>query len=66
MLIPLDGTPLAEQILEPAVTFGKAMKADITLLRVVTPVYPVTLPAEPAVFGGVATEVMDRVETDAR
>src|ERR1700724_2915197 len=39
MLIPLDGTPLAEQILEPALTLGKAMNADYTLLRVVTPVY---------------------------
>ena len=62
MLIPLDGTPLAEQILEPALTLGKAMNADYTLLRVVTPVYPVTLPAEPAVFGSVATDIMDRVE----
>jgi len=62
LLIPLDGTPLAEQILEPALAFGKAMEADYTLLRVITPVYPVTLPAEPAIFGGVATEMMDRVE----
>src|ERR1019366_3394788 len=28
MLIPLDGTPLAEQILEPALTLGKALGAD--------------------------------------
>jgi nucleotide-binding universal stress UspA family protein len=62
MLIPLDGTPLAEQILEPALTLGKPMNADYTLLRVVTPVYPVTLPAEPAIFGSVATDIMDRVE----
>lgn len=62
MLIPLDGTPLAEEILEPALTLGKAMKSDFTLLRVVTPVYPVTLPAEPAIFGSVATDVMERVE----
>ena len=38
------------------------MGADLTLLRVVTPVYPVTLPAEPAIFGSVATDIMDRVE----
>jgi len=62
LLIPLDGTPLAEQILEPAMTLGKAMKADYTLLRVVTPVYPMTLPAEPAIFGSVATDIMERVE----
>ncbi len=62
MLIPLDGTPLAEQILEHALTLGKAMNADYTLLRVVTPVYPFTLPTEPAIFGSVAADVMDRVE----
>lgn len=62
LLIPLDGTPLAEQILEPALTLGRAMQADYTLLRVVTPVYPVTLPAEPAIFGSVATDIMERVE----
>lgn len=62
MLIPLDGTPWAEQILEPALTLGSAMHADFTLLRVITPVYPVTLPAEPAIFGSVATDILDRVE----
>ena len=62
MLIPLDGAPLAEQILEPALTFGQAMKADYTLLRVVTPVYPVTIPTEPAIFGSVATDLMERIE----
>ena len=62
ILIPLDGTPLAEEILEHALTLGKAMNADYTLLRVVTPVYPLTLPTEPAIFGSVAADVMDRVE----
>jgi nucleotide-binding universal stress UspA family protein len=38
------------------------MAADYTLLRVVTPVYPTTLPAEPAIFGSVATDIIDRVE----
>ncbi|MBI2803869.1 MAG: universal stress protein [Planctomycetes bacterium] len=62
LLIPLDGTPLAEQILEPAVTFGRAMQADYTLLRALTPVYPAMVPAEPAIFGSVAGDIMERVE----
>jgi nucleotide-binding universal stress UspA family protein len=62
ILIPLDGTPVAEDILESAMTLGKAMNSDYTLLRVVTPVYPMTLPAEPAIFGSVATDIMERVE----
>lgn len=62
ILIPLDGSQLAEKILESALTLGQSMEADYTLLRVVTPVYPVSLPAEPGVFGSVATDIMDRVE----
>ncbi|MFA9479717.1 universal stress protein [Phycisphaerales bacterium AB-hyl4] len=37
MLIPLDGSGFAEQILAPAVTMGKLMHSDCTLLRVVEP-----------------------------
>ena len=35
MLIPLDGSQLAEQILEPATAIAAATNAEITLLRVV-------------------------------
>jgi nucleotide-binding universal stress UspA family protein len=37
VLIPLDGSGLAEQILGPAVALGSLMNADYTLLRVVCP-----------------------------
>jgi len=41
MLLTLDGTALAEQILEPALTLGAIMQAEYTLLRVVeTDVFP--------------------------
>jgi nucleotide-binding universal stress UspA family protein len=35
MLIPLDGSKLAEQVLEPAAALGAVMQAELTLLRVV-------------------------------
>ena len=35
ILIPLDGSPLAEQILEPALDLARLMEARCTLLRVV-------------------------------
>jgi nucleotide-binding universal stress UspA family protein len=35
ILVPLDGSGLAEQIIEPAVALGGLMDADYTLLRVV-------------------------------
>jgi nucleotide-binding universal stress UspA family protein len=37
MLLPLDGSALAEQILVPAVALGKAMEAEYTLLHLVEP-----------------------------
>ncbi|WP_025745578.1 universal stress protein [Kallotenue papyrolyticum] len=37
ILIPLDGSPLAEQILEPALALGRLTGARFTLLRVVPP-----------------------------
>lgn len=38
ILLPLDGSPFAEQIIEPAIEMARLMGADITLLRVVQPV----------------------------
>ena len=37
ILVPLDGSALAEQSLEPAVTLARIDGASITLLRVITP-----------------------------
>jgi len=37
ILIPLDGSALAEQILEPARTLGRLMQTEFTLLHVVEP-----------------------------
>lgn len=37
-LLPLDGTPLAEQILEPAAKFAELVGAEYTLVRVVHPI----------------------------
>jgi nucleotide-binding universal stress UspA family protein len=62
ILIPLDGTPLGERIVEPVATLAKLTGADVTLLRVVTPVYPTILPAEAGTFGGMAVELMERID----
>jgi nucleotide-binding universal stress UspA family protein len=40
VLIPLDGSSLAEDILEPAVGFGGLQGAEYTLLRVISPLIP--------------------------
>jgi nucleotide-binding universal stress UspA family protein len=69
LLVPLDGTVLAGQILAPAIALGELMDATYTLLRVVQPVAPVHYPpegvvADPGPEG--LREQVDRVETEAR
>jgi nucleotide-binding universal stress UspA family protein len=40
ILVSLDGTPEAEQVLESVLSFGQAMAADFLLVRVVAPPLP--------------------------
>ncbi len=47
MLIPLDGSPLAERILEPAIAVATLTGADVTLLRVLKPLLMSTGAAVP-------------------
>ena len=42
ILLPLDGSEAAEQVVEPAAVVGALMQAEFTLLRVLNPVAPVT------------------------
>src|SRR5205823_5964004 len=49
VLIPLDGTALAEQALEPALQLAGPTSAQFTLLRVVAPIVPTTY--DPGSFG---------------
>ena len=58
ILIPLDGSPLAEQILEPAIELGRLTDAEYTLLHVVVPPFVLMPPTsavvlEPEADGGV-------------
>jgi nucleotide-binding universal stress UspA family protein len=75
VLVLLDGSALAAQALDPAVAVARASGADLTLLRVVTPVpllsaydvtvplaYPPLVPDEPAtrqLVSEVATELAE-------
>jgi len=69
VLLPLDGTPLAELILEPAVALGELMGTDYTLLRVIRPVAPVHFPPEGAINDPLPEgmiEQLQSVETETR
>jgi len=60
ILIPLDGEPLAEQIIEPAVELGQLMEADYTLLRVIKPVLPTSYQVEGASLAQIAQSLIDQ------
>jgi nucleotide-binding universal stress UspA family protein len=51
LLVPLDGSALAEQVLEPAVALGTLMGADHTLLRVLR-----LMPDHSVAYGGSGLE----------
>lgn len=58
ILVPLDGSPLSEQALEPACRLAQAWQAELTPVRIVFPVMLVTdgnLPL-PSTYDGAATE----------
>jgi nucleotide-binding universal stress UspA family protein len=63
LLLPLDGEPLAEQMIEPAVALGTLTDADYTLLRVIKPVVPFAYPfAEGHTVGQVAQSMIDQLQ----
>jgi nucleotide-binding universal stress UspA family protein len=56
LLVPLDGSPLAEQALEEACALAAALHQDIVLFRVVTPVvYP--MPGVDAPYVGIDVDL---------
>jgi nucleotide-binding universal stress UspA family protein len=62
ILIPLDGTPLAEQILLPAVGLAKLFGAEIDLLRVLQPLLPTSVPVGMGTFSEVALHMAEDVD----
>lgn len=63
ILVPLDGSPLSEGILEHATRLAKVMESSFTLVRVVKPLLPMTLPMGVGSFGEMAHHMTLEVET---
>jgi nucleotide-binding universal stress UspA family protein len=62
LLLPLDGTPLAEQILEPAVALGSLTGARFTLVRVVKPSLGVGHLSDGGTRDGMTAALLGQVE----
>ena len=59
ILVPMDGSPLAEQVLPYVSILGTAFKSSVVLLRVFDPVPPELADPEHGVY-------IDRLATDFR
>jgi nucleotide-binding universal stress UspA family protein len=66
IMIPLDGTPLGERILEPATELGRMLGADFTLLRVVAPVTAMAFDPAGVAIPNYVPAVDENLAVDAR
>jgi nucleotide-binding universal stress UspA family protein len=62
VLIPLDGSQLAEQILEPATALAAATKAEVTLLRVVQQLSPASYDPESSRISGIRPALLKQLQ----
>lgn len=61
ILVPLDGTAMSEQVLEPVLTLGKLFGSEVVLLRVIKPVLrPSYLPQGGTILG-VTQSVLEQI-----
>lgn len=63
ILVPLDGSPLSEGVLEHAAPLAKVMDGGLTLVRVIKPLFPMTMPLGVGSFGEMANHLAVEVET---
>lgn len=63
VLVPLDGSAVAADILTAATDLARANGADVTLLRVVPPV-PILMPMDPAMPLALGPTIPDQAATD--
>jgi nucleotide-binding universal stress UspA family protein len=63
IVIPLDGSALAEQIIQPAVELGRLTGAGFTLLKVLKPAQQVAFPTGSPMLDVEAQTVLSRIET---
>ena len=63
IMVPLDGTELAEQMLPNAVALGRFLDADFTLVRVVRPLEMTVPVGEAGTVGFQVQTMVDRIDT---
>ena len=62
VLLPLDGSKLAEQMVEPAARMAQTAGARLMLLRVIKPLLPTAVPVEGQTFGHMVEGLLTQTE----
>jgi nucleotide-binding universal stress UspA family protein len=66
ILVSLDGSELAEQVLAPAIALGRLMQSEVTLVRVVEPVMLVGYDPVGAALDAIDQERLERQKAEAQ
>lgn len=66
IVIPLDGTPLAEKVIEPAIALGSMFGATYSLVRAVSPVVRSSYLPEGTTIHGLTESVLEQISTMQR
>jgi nucleotide-binding universal stress UspA family protein len=66
ILVPLDGSALAEQVLPAATALGSLVEADCTLMRVVQPVVPTAYDPVGFATGQAIQPMLDQLRVEAQ
>jgi nucleotide-binding universal stress UspA family protein len=62
VLIPLDGSELAEQVLEPALALGAGTQAEYTLLQVVKQMTPASYDPDSGRVSGISESLLKQLQ----
>lgn len=66
LLVPLDGSHLAEAALPAAMELAAQFDSQITLLRIIQPTHLIMTAADGSLYTDLLTELRQQTETDAR
>lgn len=66
IVVPLDGTPYAERIMEPVVEMGRLFESRMTLMRVIPPVLRASCLPDATTMQGLANSALEEVQKAQR
>lgn len=62
IVVPLDGTPFAEQVVEPALNLGQLFEANVCLVRVIKPVLRPSYMPDGSMIMGLSPSMLEQTQ----